>query len=222
VFIDEARATTAGAMKKRLAGMLPQHGFIDAKTIYAGTPSWTLPELGTEIYQGDWQDLLRDPRMKGIPPISQLNRSGPTSRSNVTSIIEGVRALLLAGGGAMRDRDIANAIVTLFELDDPDLYVMRDTDQDILDQRIKENGTEVVEAADRIWDALTTEEQRVVGFLDEPAAICARVVPSYVDPVAFAARLGYKMRTILEADPPPPGALELVSVRSVHLSRNAS
>lgn len=241
--IDWARATTAGNMVGRLETLLPREGFVDAKAIFAGTPAWSLPELGEAIYQGDWTDLLRSPQLKGIPPISQLNRQGTTSRANIDSLVRAARGLLEAAGGAMPARDLATAVVELFELDDPTMYSLRDADYNENDQMDEpspddEQRTDQDEAdgiphidfvdqeqahddADRIWDALSPAEQRLVGYLDSPPA-WKPLLPGRSDAAAVARDLKQKLGSMLRAEPAAPGALGIVLARSVYLTRNES
>lgn len=239
---DDARATTAGRMVARLETMLPREGFVDAREIYAGTKGWTLPELGENIYQGDWKDLLRDARLKGIPPIVSLPTQGTTSKANIASIVQAVRGLLLAAGGAMQDRHVAAAVVTLFELDDPTLYALRDTDQDLtadeLDGHSPDDDTrseydepdetptrefadvaQMHEDANRLWDSLTTDEQRLIGVLDQPSAIWKASLSGRSDATAIGKALKAKLRALLTEEPLIPGALNVVIVRSANLAR---
>lgn len=240
--IDEARTTTAGRMKARLETMLPRAGFIDAKDVYAGTKGWTLPELEDRIFHGDWMDLLRDPRLKGIPPIESLPTQGTTSRANIASIVQAVRGLLLAANGAMRDRDIANAVVFLFELDDPTLYALRDADQDPFrdeldglspDDDIRTENDEaedtptgdfadsahIREDAERIWAALTDDERVLIGVLEHPAAIWTQALPGRSDAAKLAKTLKAKLVALLLEQDSTPGALGFVIARSLSSPR---
>jgi hypothetical protein len=239
---DDARATTAGRMVARLETLLPREGFIDARKIYAGTKAWTLPELGDAIYQGDWKDLLRDPRLKGIQPIVSLPTQGTASKANIASIVQAVRGLLLAAGGAMYARDVANAVVTLFELDDPTLYALRDTDQDEhvddFDGRSPDDEplteydepddtptgpfadvAQMYEDAERIWNSLTADEQRLIGVLDQPIAIWKTALPGRSDALAVGRALKAKLRGLLTEAPLAPGALDVLITRSTSLPR---
>lgn len=240
---DEARATTAGKMVGRLATLLPREGFVDAKGILAGTPAWSLPELGDAIYHGDWSDLLRSPQLKGIPPISQLNSQGTTSRANIDSLVGAVRGLLTAAGGAMPARDLATAVVELFELDDPTMYSLRDADRDSDtdmadaspddEQRSVHEEvdgvpiTELVDRglayddADRIWAALTDDEKRLVGYLDTPP-LWKPLFRGRADVTSVASSLRTKLASMLDAEPVASGALDIVLARSVYLTRNES
>lgn len=240
-FIDQTRATTAGRMVARLETLLPREGFIDARGIYAGTWGWTLPEFGDAIYHGDWKDLLRHPSLKGIPPIQSLPTQGTTSRANVASIVRAVRGLLVAAGGAMSAREIANAVVTVFDLDEPSFLALRDEDQEpssdedeegsdgdrhVSADQLRKATTEefadlahIREDADRIWNALTIEERRLVGVLEEPVALWNVVVPGRSDVAALGGALKTKLQATLTAEPVAAGTLEVIVSRSLNLPR---
>lgn len=220
-FTDDARATASGAMRKRLRGLLTKAGFYDATEVHAGTEAWSLPQFGESIFGGDWADLLRAPALATIDPIEALNTAGPTSRENAEKIVSAARILLETAGGAVRALDLAKGIVTLFELDDPDLYFLRDTDQDANEQdRVEVPGQwlERIQAADQIWAALSPDERVLVAYLDEPAAIHKKLLPAQADVNDLASTLRIKLSAMLSAEPAPPGALGIVIARSADLT----
>lgn len=221
--IDWARATTAGRLQKRLRGIFPSAGIVDASRIMAGDEAWTVPGNGEIIYSGDWRELLSAPALRTIGVISSLNPSGPTSQENRDRLSRAAKVLLHEAGGALRARDLATALVTFFELDDPELYVL--TDQDHPDggrDQLEAPGEhlQVIEQADAIWAELSQEERVGFAFLDSSLA-AIRVALPRADR-EFVEKLRTKARTLIDRDANSLAALGIVRARSLDMSPAAT
>ncbi|MCU1579998.1 MAG: hypothetical protein JWP19_2202 [Rhodoglobus sp.] len=128
--IDEARGTTAGLMRLRMRGLLmKQPDFVDHTKEFAGTAAWSLVGL-TEIWAGDFEELLRAPGLAAIEPIEKLNAAGPTSAENIEKLVRAARTLISFAGGALTDQVLATAIVRVFELDELAPYGLTELDID--------------------------------------------------------------------------------------------
>jgi hypothetical protein len=211
---DEAKATTAGKLRSRMRTLLtPQTDFIDATQLHGGDPAWTLEGLGDEIYSGDWMDLLTAPALKAIEPIKQLNPAGPTSRENSEKLVNAARIILQTAGGAIRDQVLATALVHLFELDAPDLYLIRESDEGtsaLPKIPSPEAHVEAIEAADAIIFALSPDEGRALLVIDEPLAEAAAYLPDIADIEEFLAGVKVKIQGLIERTELPPGTFDRV------------
>jgi hypothetical protein len=211
---DQAKATEAGKMRSRMRTLLPKEDdFVDATALYAGDPAWTLAGHGEEIYTGDWEDLLTAPELKAIEPIQKLNTAGPTSRENIDKLVGAARVILQKAGGAVRDQVLATALVKLFELDAPDIFLVRDDDVSQTagkPGKTPEGQIEAIEAADAIIVQLSPDEAMALLVLDQPLAAAKQYLPHVTDLAEFLDQLRVKMQAIVDPTDLPPGSLDYV------------
>ncbi|ROS48783.1 hypothetical protein EDF21_3235 [Frigoribacterium sp. PhB118] len=215
--VDDARKTVAGRMAKRLSTLLPPAGIIDATRLRAGDPAWTLPSNGDAVFTGDWETILTAPALTRIGIITELNASGPTSSKNAAVISEAARIILETARGAVRARDLATAIVELFELDDPDAYLQRDDDVpetpstgiDLPGERIV-----ILHDADLLWSWLTNSERLAFAYLGEPLAVARRALPSHTDLASAMPALVEKVASIVKEHHISESSILIVQARS--------
>lgn len=216
--IDWARATAAGRLQKRLNGILPGVGIVDAKTVLAGNDGWTLPAFGGAVFTGDWRELLSASGLRTVGTISVLNEGGPTSAHNRQCLSDAAHVILNEAGGAMRARELACALVEHFELDEPNLYLLFDDDlHDSETSTLEAPGErlEAVEQADAIWSALTPDERLVLCLLPAPLATIKVVVPTATR--SFVSALEEKLRAIVIRDDTTQAVLGIVRARSMDM-----
>jgi hypothetical protein len=213
---DQAKATTVGKLRSRMRTLLTREDdFVDATLLFAGDPAWTLEGLGDVIQEGDWEDLLRTPALKSIDPIDALNTAGRTPKVTADKLIMAARILISAAGGAMRDQVLCAALVTLFELDEPEIYVIRDNDGDDDEPPLgvtasPEDNMIAVAAANVIWSELSLDEGRALVVLDVPLAEAAYYLPHIPDLKSFLEVLKKKLQTLVDRTDLPRGTFELL------------
>jgi hypothetical protein len=211
---DQAKATEAGKMRSRMRTLLVKEpDFVDATALFAGDPAWTLVGFEDAIYTGDWEDLLRTPALKAIEPIEKLNEGGPTSRQNRERLVAAARIILQAAGGAMRDQVLGMALVTLFELDRPASFLVREDDVEADPGKPLEAPDLYVvatEAADEIIYQLSPDEGIALLVLDQPLAIAAAFLPHIPELPTFLSDLKIKLQGLIDRTDLPPGTVELV------------
>lgn len=221
--IDWARATTAGRLQKRLRGILPSAGVLDASNVMAGEEAWTVPTNGDVAYGGDWRELLSAPALTTVGIIASLNPSGPTSLENRTRLSDAAKILLTEAGGAVRARDLANALVTFFELDDPALYALTDNDypEEGRDQtEAPGEHLRVIQQADVIWAALSPDEQVGFALIGGSLAAMRAAIPSADGD--FLENLRAKAQTLVARDGDSLAVLGIVRARSLDLGSSTT
>jgi hypothetical protein len=168
---DVAKSTVPAKLGERLAGLLGKDDrFQNAtKATYAGEKSWTLASNGAEIFTGDWEELLVDPAFSKLPLLEPLNSSGPTSKHNRAVITDAAAILLERAVGALEQIVIAKALVELFDLEEADVFALRDTDLPTeSDYGIPGREIEVSELAISLVDLLAHADVALYGtFPDE-------------------------------------------------------
>jgi hypothetical protein len=215
--IDDARKTAAGRMVKRLSMLLPPSGIVDAARLRAGDPAWTLPGNGDAVFTGDWEELLTAPGLTRIGIIAELNVSGPTSSENAAKISEAARIILETARGAVRARDLASAIVELFELDDLDTYLQRDDDApDTPSAGLELPGERILtlHEADLLWNSLAESEQLAFAYLGEPLAVARRALPNQTDLASMMPALKAKVTSTVMDHQISEAAIWIVQARS--------
>lgn len=203
---DEARATTTGKMLDRLNGLIAKQGDLAAgDACTGGTRSWTMPELGDAVYDGDWRDLLVAPVLRSLPPLGILNPAGPTSAANRDALNTAARLLVEAAGGAVRAADLARAVVQIYELDDPAIDTLEaETEGRFVTTSAAEapgQRAEHVAAADFVWAQLELPEVLLLPHLDRSPALVKRLVPAVANPRQRLPDLQAKLRDLLKDQP---------------------
>ena len=221
--VDWARATPAGRMQKRLRGILPSAGVLDASGVMAGDEAWTVRGNAEIAFSGDWRELLSTPALSTVGAISSLNPSGPTSQENRNRLSRAAEVLLTEAGGAMRARDLATALVTFFELDDPELFALTDQDypEDGRDQ-LEAPGEHllIVEQADTIWAELSPDERVAFALLGSSLAAIRVAVPAADR--EFVEKLRVKAETLIDRGGHSLAVLGIVRARSLDIGPAAN
>lgn len=215
VLRDVAKKTTEAKLASRLSGILQKDArFLDATKIYAGEKAWTLPALGSEVFTGDWEELLYDPRLKKLPNLETLNTNGPTSSRNVATLSAAALILIDRAAGALEQIVIAKALVRLFDLGDGEQLGLRETDEGD-ESKVGVPGELMLqlETADRAWNSLTDHEQLVFGLSDRPLVEIQTVLPWVDDIQAVQGNLARKLDDVFGYGP------EVEEARAIVLAR---
>ncbi len=201
---DEARATVVGKLLERLHGVISKQGdLVSAAELTGGTASWTLPQLGEAVYEGDWTDLLRAPSLRSVPALSPLNTSGPTSAANSRALATAARTLVEVAGGAVRAADLARAIVQLYELDEPIVETLEPGVEGAPTTAAISPGQpgrrlDHVAAADLIWAQLELPDVLLLPYLGTSAAVASRRVPEVSNPRRRLPAVKSRLRELLQ------------------------
>jgi hypothetical protein len=223
---DEAKATSVGKLRSRMRGLLADVvGVVDATSLYAGKPAWTLDSFGDQIYAGDHAELLEAPALRSIGMIASLNTAGPTSAENAGKLISATRILLEIAGGALTDQVLASLLVVLFELETVEAFVIRDNDMESepisSTKAAPDDRAQILEGANVVWGALSHDERLAVPYLDGKIDDLARAVPHIGAPAEFAEELKVKLKNLAQVHELHSGALDVVIKRCMDLRESA-
>ncbi|MDK8172263.1 hypothetical protein QP735_06930 [Curtobacterium citreum] len=166
--IDEAKATEAGKMRRRLGTLLTADDrFEPAPRAYAGESAWRHQRVDDRPWDGDLEELVAHLHVADVAPILALNRGGRTPRAIRESLTDASATALLRTNAAVRAQLLARAILIRFELSDPQVVaLLADTDELVDDDA----ATVAVEAED-LFERLDEQGRRVVALLGDEKAI---------------------------------------------------
>lgn len=190
--IDEAKATEAGKMRRRLGTLLiADDRFEPAPRAYAGETAWRHQSVDDRAWDGNLEELVAHLHVADVAPILNLNRGGRTPKAIRESLTDASAAALLRTDAAVRAQLLARAILIRFELSDPQVVALLANVDELAED---DAATIAIEAVD-LFKSLDEQGRRVVALLGDEKALAEAFgagATAATDTVAFIlqARLG--------------------------------
>lgn len=166
--IDEAKATEAGKMRRRLGTLLTADDrFEPAPRAYAGESAWRHRSVDDRAWDGDLEELVAHLHAADVAPILTLNRGGRTPRAIRVSLTDASAAALLRTDAAVRAQLLARAVLVRFELSDPHLVALLAD----IDELPDDDAATIAAEAEDLFQRLDEQGRRVVTLLGDEKAI---------------------------------------------------
>lgn len=168
-FIDQAKATVTGRMRRRLQTLLAQDPRFKPARRLLGDDGWTEPHFGEAVWTGDVDALFIRSAHFATEPLDELNAAGRTSAANRGRILGYLGGVFQLALGALREQLLAVFVVRRYGLDNAEVAA------DL--ERAGNTGDGVGDAvaardvAEQLLDRLTDEEKIIIALDGDVAAV---------------------------------------------------
>ena len=170
-FIDQAKATVAGKMRRRLQTLLAQDNRFEPARRLLAEDGWTQLAFGDDVWVGDSEVLFLQSAHFATEPLDELNSAGRTSTANRVRILGYLAGVFHVALGAIREQLLAVFVVNRFGLDESevaaDLERAGNTSDGVGD------AVAAREAARRLLDRLADEEKAIIALGDDVDAVAS-------------------------------------------------
>jgi hypothetical protein len=170
-FIDQAKATVTGKMRRRLQTLLARDARFELARHLLSDDGWTLPAFGDAVWAGDVDALFARSAHFATEPLDELNTAGRTSAANRVRILRYLAGVFQLALGALREQLLAVFVVRRYGLDDVEVA----TDLERAGNTTDGIGDAVAarDVAKRLLDCLTEEEKTIIALGDDVAAVAS-------------------------------------------------
>ncbi|WP_313540685.1 hypothetical protein [Leifsonia aquatica] len=193
-FIDQAKVTVAGRMRRRLRNLLRKDvGFVEAKH-FVGDDAWTQPALGDAVWLGDPDDLFTRSAPHATEPLDELNTSGPTSAANAARITCYLAGVFEVARGALREQLLAVFVVRRYGLVNTEVATDLENTGD--DRDGVGDAVAARDVAGRLLDALTDEQKVIVALNGEESVVANHLGLSSADAADRITAMMFTVRSI--------------------------